>query len=158
LLRVEGEVRTPCDFAFADLAALPGQIADVGALLPGRHGGGVWLRSLLNMVGPLPRTTHMTLHATDGSFSASVPLEAVADRGIVVYRLGNDSLPAAQGGPVRFYITDVESCAAGEVDACANVKFLGVIQLTKGAGVDTRPTTVQDHTALHQQKGHEHLT
>jgi 2-dehydropantoate 2-reductase len=156
-LHVEGAVETPRAFSFTDLASLPGQVPDIGRLIPGRQGGGVWLRSLLDATGARPQASHLTLHASDGDFSASVPLEAVRDRAIVVYRFGEGPLPAAQGGPMRFFITHIEACAVGEVDACANVKFLGTIQLTIGPGVDTRPTSVRDHEALHQQAGHEHL-
>ena len=140
LLRVEGEINTPRSFAFDDLAALPGQVPDVSTLLPGREGGGVQLRTLLDMVGPKQTATHITLAATDGTYSANVPLAAVADRSVLVYRLGHNPLPAAKGGPVRFYIVGVEECATGEVDACANVKFLHTIRLTIGPGEDTRPT------------------
>jgi 2-dehydropantoate 2-reductase len=156
-LRVEGAVETPRVFSFTDLASLPGQVPDIGTVMPGRQGGGVWLRALLEATGVRPQASHLTLHATDGDFSASVPLEAVRDRAIVVYRSGEVPLPAAQGGPLRFFITQVEECAVGEVDACANVKFLGTIQLTVGPGTDTRPSSVRDHEALHQQAGHEHL-
>jgi hypothetical protein len=156
-LHVEGAVETPRAFSFTDLASLPGQVPDIGRLIPGRQGGGVWLRSLLDATGARPQASHLTLHASDGDFSASVPLEAVRDRAIVVYRFGEGPLPAAQGGPMRFFITHIEACAVGEVDACANVKFLGTIQLTVGPGADTRPSSVRDHEALHQQAGHEHL-
>jgi 2-dehydropantoate 2-reductase len=156
-LRVEGAVETPRVFSFTDLASLPDQVSDIGSLIPGRQGGGVWLRALLEATGVRPQASHLTLHATDGDFSASVPLEAVRDRAIVVYRFGEGPLPAAQGGPMRFFITHIEECARGEVDACANVKFLGTIQLTVGPGVDTRPTSMLDHEALHQQAGHQHL-
>jgi hypothetical protein len=68
--------------------------------------------------------------------------------------------PMATSPPVcrcSFFITNVEECAIGEVDACANVKFLGTIQLTIGPGPDTRPGSVREHEALHQEPGHEHL-
>jgi DMSO/TMAO reductase YedYZ molybdopterin-dependent catalytic subunit len=102
-LRIEGEVHAPRAFRFADLAALPGQVPDIGTLIPGRQGGGVWLCSLLEATRARPQASHITLHATDGDFSASVPLAAVRDRAIVVYRLGDAPLPAAQGGPMRFF-------------------------------------------------------
>jgi 2-dehydropantoate 2-reductase len=156
-LRVEGAVETPRIFSFTDLASLPGQVPDISKVIPGREGGGVWLRALLEATGVRPQASHLTLHATDGDFSASVPLEAIRDSAIVVYRLGEVPLPAAQGGPMRFFITHTEECAVGEVDACANVKFLGTIQLTVGPGVDTRPTSVRDHEALHQQAEQAHL-
>ena len=140
LLHVEGEIETPRGFEFDDLTALPGQVPDVSTLLPGRAGGGVPLRTLLDVVGPKQTATHITLVATDGTYAASVPLAAVADRGVLVYHLGDTPLPIAQGGPVRFYIVGVEECAIGEVDACANVKFLSTIRLTIGPGEDTRPT------------------
>ena len=140
MLRVEGEVRNPRAFHFADLATLPGQITDIGTLVPGRQGGGVWLRALLDATELNERATYLTLHATDGQFSASVPLEAVRDHAVVLYRLGDEPLPVRQGGPLRFLITNVEACGIGEVDTCANVKFLGVIELTAGPGADTRPT------------------
>lgn len=140
-LRVEGEVRTPRALHFADLATLPEQITDIGTLIPGRQGGGVWLRALLDAIDVGERAIYLTLHATDGQFSASVPLDAVRDHAVVLYRLGDEPLPVTQGGPIRFLITNVEACGIGEVDACANVKFLGVLELTAGPGMDTRPAS-----------------
>jgi DMSO/TMAO reductase YedYZ molybdopterin-dependent catalytic subunit len=151
-LHVVGAVASPRTFTFADLAALPAQLPDVGALVPGRQGGAVRLRTLLDTVSPQSQATHLTLHATDTTFSASVPLDAVIDRAIIVYRLADAPLPASQGGPIRFLITDVEACGIAEVDACANVKYLGTIELTNGPGVDTRPTTTQEHEALHEHE------
>lgn len=149
-LHVAGAVGTPRTFTFADLAALPAQLPDVGTLIPGRQGGAVRLRTLLDAVSPQPQATHLTLHATDATFSASVPLDAVIDRAVIVYRLAENPLPTSQGGPLRFLVTDVEACGVAEVDACANVKFLGTIELTHGPGMDTRPTTVQEHKVLHE--------
>ena len=154
-LRVEGEVHSPRALSFSDLALLPEQIPDVGQLIPGREGGGVRLRSLLQVVGLKETATYITLVSSDGKFSASVPLEAVRDA-VVVYRLGNAPLPPQKGGPIRFFIPNVEACAIGEVDACANVKFVGLIRLSHGPGADTRPTSTVGHEELHQQEGHDH--
>jgi DMSO/TMAO reductase YedYZ molybdopterin-dependent catalytic subunit len=144
LLRVEGEVDSPRHFDFHDLAALPGQVVEVGTLLPGREGRAVQLRALLDPVGIKQTATHITLSATNDSCAASVPLAAVADRGILVDRLGSTPLPLAKGGPVRFYTVGVEECARGEVDACANVKYLTAIRLTIGPGEDTRRVVASD--------------
>ena len=59
--------------------------------------------------------------------------------------------PRKRGGPVRFFIVDVESCAlgAGEVDRCANVKFLHRIDFSTERGPDSRPATEQQHERLH---------
>jgi 2-dehydropantoate 2-reductase len=139
VLRIDGEVQTPGAFDFTDMIAFPGQIADVAALIPGRHGAAVRLRTLLETVGLSPQATHLTLHATDGNYAASVPLAAVTDQAILVYRIDEGPLPSSQGGPVRFLIPDVNACGIGEVDACANVKHLSRIEVTHGPGKDTRP-------------------
>jgi 2-dehydropantoate 2-reductase len=139
-LRVEGEVQSPRVFSFADLATLPRQVPDVGMLIPSREGGGVRLRSILELVGVRETATHITVVSSDGTFSASVPLEAVHEA-VVAYRLENQPLPPQKGGPIRFFIPHVEDCAIGGVDACANVKFVGLIRLSRGPGEDTRPTS-----------------
>ena len=92
------------------------------------------------------------LQTADASYSASIPLEAVADQGLIVYRLGDEPVPEEKGGPVRFFIVDVESCAlgAGEVDRCANVKFLHRIDFSTERGADSRPPTEEQHERLHE--------
>ncbi len=75
---------------------------------------------------------------------------------MVAYRLGDAPLPRELGGPLRFLVPDTGPCAADEVDACANVKFLARLELTVGPGRDTRPTTVAAHAALHDpERDHE---
>ncbi len=138
-LRVEGEVVTPRQFRFEDLAALPHQIPDISALAPGRQGCAVRLRALLDATGLGSRATHLTLYADDGDYSASVPLEAVLDHAVIVYGIDQCPLPAEQGGPLRFLIPDVTACGIGVVDACANVKCLSRIEASDGEGPDTRP-------------------
>lgn len=139
-LRVVGEVVTPRQFSFDDLAALPHQIPDISVLAPGRRGRAVRLRALLDETGLGERATYLTLYADDGEYSASVPLDAVIDHAVVIYGLDNQPLPAEQGGPMRFLIPDVTVCGIGEVDACANVKYLSSIEASDGPGPDTRPT------------------
>jgi DMSO/TMAO reductase YedYZ molybdopterin-dependent catalytic subunit len=139
-LRVGGEVVTPRQFSFDDLAALPHQIPDISVLAPRRRGRAVRLRVLLDETGLGERATYLTLYADDGEYSASVPLDAVIDHAVVIYGLDNQPLPAEQGGPMRFLIPDVTVCGIGEVDACANVKYLSSIEASDGPGPDTRPT------------------
>ena len=150
MLEVTGLVQHPRVFAFRDLVSLPGQVPDIAAIFPKRSGGAIRLDALLAAAGLRSGASHLTLESTDGKFSASVPLDAVAPRGIVVYREGDVPLPEDKGGPVRFLIQDVESCGLAEVDLCANVKFLGRIVVTGTPGRDTRPTTQKQHEALHQ--------
>jgi DMSO/TMAO reductase YedYZ molybdopterin-dependent catalytic subunit len=128
MIRVDGQVRAPRDFAFADLASLPGQIADVAALVPGREGGAVALRSVLDAVGPSSAATRVTLESSDGKFSQQAPLAALQSA-VLVYRLGELPLPAEKGGPVRFLIPNLEECNVGGVDRCTNVKALARVRL-----------------------------
>ena len=139
-LSIAGEVRTPRDFTWDDLVALPGQVADISTRIPGREGRGVELAALLSAVGILPPATHVTVSADGGAFLASVPLAAVAEA-IVIYGLGDEPLPKSAGGPLRFFIPDVARWANEGVDHCANVKRLEAITLTAGPGEDTRPST-----------------
>jgi DMSO/TMAO reductase YedYZ molybdopterin-dependent catalytic subunit len=155
-LRVEGVIEHRHDFTFSDLAALPEQIPDVSQFLPGREGGGVRLRSILAIVSPAPTARYITLQSGDGNFSASIPLEVTRDA-IVAYRLGDEPLPSKKGGPFRFLIPNVEECAIGGVDACANVKFLARIELSQHPGQDNRPTSKISHEEHHTKEGHEHL-
>ena len=131
LLIVEGEVERPLSLDFAALAALPRQVADLGALVPGKQGGAVWLDAVLAAAGTKGAAKFATLVADGGSFAVSVPLDAVRTNAVVAYRLGDAALPEKQGGPVRFYVVDAKACGDDSgVDACANVKRLGRIRLT----------------------------
>ncbi|MBM4297371.1 MAG: hypothetical protein FJ143_06480 [Deltaproteobacteria bacterium] len=155
-LRVAGEVAGGLDFSFDDLAALPNQVADISQWLPGREGGGVRLQSILDKVAPAAAAQYLTLTSSDGKFFASIPLAAAKDA-LVAYRLGSQPLPASKGGPFRFLIPNIEQCAIGGVDACANVKYLARIKLSRQPGADNRPTTPSAHEELHVKEGHEHL-
>ena len=156
-LRIDGEVLNPQTFRFEDLRLLPGQIADVGQHIPGREGGGIRLQSLLEKVGPQESVTYITLESSDGTFSASIPFTAVQDA-IVSYKLEDAPLPAEKGGPFRFFIPNAAACAMSEVDACANVKFLGRVHLSRKPGRDVRPTSAQLHQEHHEKPGHEHVS
>lgn len=156
-LRVEGEVQNAGAFNFNDLSALPHQVPDISQLIPGREGGGVRLHAILEKVGLTPTATYLTLKSTDGKFSASVPLAAVRDA-IIAYRLDDTPLPEKKGGPFRFFIPNIHECAVGEVDACANVKFLGLVHVSHQPGEDNRPSSKVLHEEHHTKEGHEHLT
>jgi DMSO/TMAO reductase YedYZ molybdopterin-dependent catalytic subunit len=128
VLRVEGDVRHPGEFSFEDLASLPGQIADVGSFVPGRAGGAVPFRSLLEAASVSAAASRVTLESADGAFVQQAPLAALRTA-LLVYRLGEAALPPALGGPVRFLIPDLEECGAGDVDRCTNVKALRLVRV-----------------------------
>ena len=148
-LEVGGLVGAPRAYDFAGLAALPDQIADVSELADGREGAAVRLSTLIGRSRPDANAAFITLFA-EGDYSASVPLAAVIDQAVLIYKLGDGPLPAAQGGPIRFLIPDVAACQTAEVDSCANVKFLRRIELGSERGRDSRPRTRAAHGELHR--------
>ena len=156
-LKIEGKVDRPLDLDFEDLKRMPDQVEDVSALVPKRAGAAVPLKSLLARASTQDGARYLTVTSTDHGFAASVPLEAVADSALVLYRSGDEPLPASKGGPFRFLIPNAASCHTAEIDTCANVKFVGSLRLSEEPGEDTRPTTPRNHKALHEKPGHEHL-
>ncbi|MDE2838832.1 MAG: molybdopterin-dependent oxidoreductase [Chloroflexota bacterium] len=148
-VRVSGLVEHPLELSHADLAALPGQVADVSTLAPGREGAAVRFTSVLEAASAQAGVEFLTLEA-DGGFAASIPLAAVADQALLLYALEGEPLPKEKGGPVRFLIPDPAACGTAEVDTCANVKFLNSIHLGAELGRDVRPSTLRAHEALHE--------
>ena len=136
LLSVEGAVASPAQFRYSDLAGLPAaeQVTDARTLGSKREGAAVRLEALLSQVAPLPQADYLGLHAEADNFHASIPLQAVRDRAVLIYSLNGRPLLDSAGGPVRLYIPDHAACHADEVDECANVKFIDRIELTVGKG------------------------
>ncbi|REK18224.1 MAG: hypothetical protein DWQ37_04875 [Planctomycetota bacterium] len=153
-LTIDGDVASPATFSFDDLAALDQsmQVVDVSRIDPKRQGDAVTLAGLLSRVQPKPSVKYITLHASKDDFHASIPLEAVQDRAMLIYRLEGGPLPEKAGGPVRFYIPDFAACHTAEVDECANVKFVDRIELTAERGHDNRPQDEKQHAALHENE------
>lgn len=154
MLRVDGEVEAPVELSFADLESMPKsvQVIDVSRFNAKRPGDGITLNGLLDHVKPKDAATYLTLHASADDFAASIPLQAVRDEGIVVYRLNRQPLPLDKGGPVRFLIPNPAACHTDELDDCANVKFVDRIELTAGKGRDTRPDDDEEHEELHRHE------
>jgi len=69
-VQVDGEVRRSQMFGFVDLAALPDQVAHIGALISGCEGRAVRLRTLLEAAGVGEHVTHVTFSASTDNFSA----------------------------------------------------------------------------------------
>lgn len=154
MLAIEGLVARPCVLSLSDLAALPArwQVADVGQLVPGRKGQAVYLAGLLEAIAPQESARWLTLHAAADDFHASIPLEAVRERAVLVYALGGEPLPVSAGGPFRFLIPDFAACRVHEIDECANVKFVDRLQFTAERGQDNRPHDAAEHAALHDRQ------
>lgn len=112
--------------ARAALAALPGQVPDVAALVPGKSGAGVLLRELFALVAPPPGARFVAV-AADGMTSAPAPVAEIGDS-VLVHSLGDAPLPEGQGGPFRLYAPG--DAARG---SCANVKAVVRIRVVVGA-------------------------
>ena len=152
-LRLDGEVENPAAWSFADLASLPEtvQVRDVSRIDPKRQGDAVTLAGLLARVRPKASVRYVTLHASADDFHASIPLESVRDRALLIYRLDGQPLPLAAGGPARFYIPDFAACHTAEIDECANVKFVDHIEFSSQRGQDNRPHDEKQHAELHER-------
>jgi len=146
LLTINGAVNSELSLTYNDLGTLEPRVK---VELSGRPATGIPLLNLLKITGVQPAATHITLHAERDSFSASVPLSAVQDAAVIFEILGSP-IDVSKGGPFRFYIPNAAECAIGEVDECANVKYLNRIELTIGPGKDTRPKTKRAHQELHE--------
>jgi DMSO/TMAO reductase YedYZ molybdopterin-dependent catalytic subunit len=155
LLRIDGLVERPLSLSFDDLAAIDArhQVLDVSRIDPKRAGDAVRLEGLLERAGAKSTAKYLGLHSERDDFHASIPLAAVRERAIVIYRLGGGPLPARAGGPARFYIPDFAACHTQEIDECANVKFVDHIELTADKGFDNRPHDAQQHADLHERQG-----
>jgi DMSO/TMAO reductase YedYZ molybdopterin-dependent catalytic subunit len=155
-LEITGEVASPRSFSFNDLAAIPAdqQVIDVSRIVPSRKGDAVTLRGVLDLVKPKATAKYLGLHSSTDDFHASIPLDAVADRALIIYRLDDQPLPVKAGGPVRFFIPDFAACHTSEIDECANVKFVDRIELTADKGFDNRPHDGAEHEALHAKEAY----
>jgi len=153
-LTIDGDVETPLALSFEELSAIRGtfQVSDVSQIDPKRKGDAVRLTGLLEMARPKPTARYLTLHSSSDDFHASIPLDAVRERAILIYRLEGEPLPFSAGGPVRFFIPDFAACHTAEIDACANVKFVDRIELSSDRGIDNRPHDEQQHAQLHERE------
>ena len=154
MLTISGQVQQSRTLTFDDLAAIDPayQIVDVSRLVPGRKGDAVRLSGILQLVRPQPTAQYLGLHSSTDNFHASIPLETVADKALVIYRLDGQPLPAKAGGPVRFFIPDFATCHTDEIDECANVKFVDRIEFTATKGFDNRPHDGAEHEELHRRQ------
>ena len=66
--------------------------------------------------------------STDG-FSATLPLDAAVEVGLVWFAGTDGPLTKEQGGPFRFLIPNAAECKTAVLDTCANVKFVDRIEV-----------------------------
>ena len=135
VLRIDGAVIQPIVLDREALAKLPAehQVPDVSAVFPGMEGQGIRVNGLLEIPALTIGADHVTFHAHDGRFAASLTLEQARDYGVILYQWNNGPLPLQHGGPYRLI-------TPGLGDLCANVKGVGRLEVTRGPGLDTRPS------------------
>jgi len=152
VLKVEGLVERPLALTAADLAAIDPkqQIEDVSQIDPKRAGKAVRFDAILEMAGVSDAAKFLGLHASADDFHASVPLEPLRERGMIIYEKDGRPLTADEGGPIRFYIRDYAACHTEDIDECANVKYVDRLELTVKKGFDNRPDDEEKHRRLHE--------
>lgn len=115
MLTLDGCLPGPMVFTYADLRGLPGQIDDVGRIIPGRRGSAVSVAELLRDATLGDGARQAVFHSAEEGFFARVSLASAVENGILVYRIGEHPLPERLGGPIRLFIPETD-------DRCANVK------------------------------------
>jgi DMSO/TMAO reductase YedYZ molybdopterin-dependent catalytic subunit len=150
-LTIDGEVARPRQFSRDDLAAIHAehQIPDISRVDVRRRGSAVRLAGLLEAAQVTAHAKYLTLHSAHDDFHASIPLDDVRDKALVIYELDGQPLPQAAGGPVRFFIPEHAACHSAEIDECANVKYVDRIELSITRGRDNRPQDEREHAKLH---------
>lgn len=145
-LEIGGLCARPLALRPADLARLPAeaQVADVGALVPGRAGRAVKLLALRALAGELPGAAFLDVASNDPAFAVSLPV-AEARGALVVYELDGAPLPPNKGGPFRLLVP-------GHADECVHVKQVARLTLSAARGRDTRPVDDAEHAKLHAKK------
>jgi 2-dehydropantoate 2-reductase len=136
VLRIDGAVIQPITLDRETLVTLPAehQVTDVSAVMPGMRGRGIRVKGLLAIPALGIGADHATFHSHDSRFAASLTLKEAAEHGIIVYQLDDGPLSEQLGGPFRLV-------TPGLGDLCANVKGVARIEITRGPGKDTRPST-----------------
>ena len=135
ILRIDGAVLQPVSLDRVALAQLPAehQIPDMSVVQSNMKGQGIRVKGLLEIPACEISADHVTFHAFDGRFAASLTLSQAIEYGIVVYQIDGQAVPANKGGPFRLV-------TPGLGDLCANVKGVSRIEVRRGPGKDTRPS------------------
>lgn len=110
-LAVDGMVENPISLTYDQFRALPTevQISDfkcvTGWEVKNLHWEGVRIRTLLEMVKPLPNARFITFYSMDGEYTDSLSLmQATYPEVTLAYKMGGQPLSARQGAPVRVIV------------------------------------------------------
>ena len=100
IITVIRQGQKPRGFSMKDLGSLPGNLEDIGTVVPGRQGEAVSVARLLDAAGSTATGQKATFRSGE-FFSANVSIEVARDKGWLVFSLDKKPLPARYGGPVR---------------------------------------------------------
>jgi 2-dehydropantoate 2-reductase len=134
VVRIDGAVVQPVSLDRVGIEQLPDEyrVMDVSTVMPGMQGRAIKVKGLLEVPALRIEADHVTFHALDGTYAATLTLQQARDFGLLLYELDGQPLPEHQGGPFRLI-------TPGLGDLCANVKGVGRIEVRAGSGKDTRP-------------------
>ncbi len=102
-------------------------VADLSHFDVNRDGRVVPLSGLLKECGASGE--ELVLTSSSDGFSATLPLEAASEVGLVWFAGKDGPLTKEQGGPFRFVIPNAAACKTDVLDACSNVKFVDRIEV-----------------------------
>jgi 2-dehydropantoate 2-reductase len=135
-VKIDGAVVQPVSLDRQAMQQLPDeyQVADVSTVMPAMKGRAIKIKGLVDVPALNIDADHVTIHSSDGKYSATLTLQQARDFGLLLYELDGQPFPDGKGGPFRLI-------TPGLGDLCANVKGVGRIEITKGPRRDTRQTT-----------------
>ena len=131
-LVVTGAVSRELTFAAVDLAAMPGTVDNVTAVVPVAIGRAVKVSSVLDAAGPDASATHCTVISAAGDYRASIPLADLRAGGWLAFGYDNGPLPDDRGGPFRLTVAEGSTL-------CWNVKQVALLCVTYGPEPDDVP-------------------
>jgi len=129
-LDVTGAVARERAFDRGDLRALPTETftADFtcveGWVAEDLSWRGVRVGDVLDRAAPADAASHVLVHAMDGEYACSFPLDRVANA-VLALALDGDALPVEHGGPARLVPT-------GDADCWESVKWVDALELLDG--------------------------
>ncbi|CQH57439.1 molybdopterin-binding domain protein [Halobacterium hubeiense] len=133
-LDVTGAVASELTFDREDLRALPVETftADFtcveGWVAEDLSWRGVRVGDVLDRAAPTAAASHALVHAMDGEYACSFPLNDLADA-VLALELDGAALPVEHGGPARLVPT-------GEADCWESVKWVAELTVTESAPED----------------------
>ena len=155
-LKITGEVERSLALSFADLAGLDSasQVIDVSRLDAKRSGDAVTLAGLLALAGAKPSAQYLTLHSATDDFHASIPLDAVRERGILIYRSAGGAVASARQADL--FASSFPILPPATLPKLMNARMLKIRRPYRTPpsqrGHDNRPLEEREHAELHRRQ------